>query len=43
LAADLTATSNQDLRWMACDACWYLLARGDIRTAYDLAWDLRQA
>ena len=27
---------------MACNACWYLLARGDTRTAYDLAADLRQ-
>ena len=27
---------------MACDACWYLLARGDSRTAHDLAASLRQ-
>jgi hypothetical protein len=42
LAADLAATDNPALRWMACDACWYLLARGDARTAHDLARDLRQ-
>ena len=42
LVADLAATGNQGLRQMACNACWYLLARGDTRTAYDLAADLRQ-
>ena len=42
LVADLAATGNQGLRKMACNACWYLLARGDTRTAYDLAADLRQ-
>jgi tetratricopeptide repeat protein/NB-ARC domain-containing protein len=42
LAADLAAAGNPDLRWMACDACWYLLARGDTRTAHDLATDLWQ-
>jgi hypothetical protein len=42
LAADLAATGNRDLRWMACDACWYLHSRGDTRAAYDLASDLRQ-
>ena len=42
LAADLAATDSRDLRWMACNACWYLLARGDTRTAHDLAADLRQ-
>ena len=42
LAADLAATDSPGLRWLACDACWYLLARGDIRTAYDLAVNLRQ-
>ncbi len=41
LAAGLAATGNPDLRWMACDACWYLLARGDTRTVHDLASDLR--
>ena len=42
LAADLAATGSPGLRWMACDACWYLLARGDTRTAHDLAADLHQ-
>jgi tetratricopeptide (TPR) repeat protein len=42
LAADLAATATAGLRRMACSACWYLLARGDTRTAYDLAADLRQ-
>jgi len=42
LAADLAATGSRDLRWMACNACWYLLARGDTRTAHDLAADLRR-
>ena len=42
LAADLAATGSAGLRWMACNACWYLLARGDTRTAHDLATDLRQ-
>jgi hypothetical protein len=42
LAADLAATGSPDLRWMACHACGYLLARGDPRTARDLASDLRQ-
>jgi Domain of unknown function (DUF4062)/Tetratricopeptide repeat/NB-ARC domain len=42
LAADLAATSSPGLRWMACYACWYLLARGDTRTVHDLAADLRR-
>jgi hypothetical protein len=42
LVADLAATGNQGLRRMACNACWYLLARGDTRTAHDLAAALRQ-
>jgi hypothetical protein len=42
LAADLASTESHRLRWMACYACWYLLARGDTHTAYDLASDLRQ-
>jgi tetratricopeptide (TPR) repeat protein len=42
LAADLAVTSNADLRRMARNACWYLLSRGDTRTAHDLASDLRQ-
>ena len=42
LAANLADTANENLRWMACDACWYLLSRGDTSTAYDLAANLRQ-
>jgi hypothetical protein len=42
LAADLAATSNPGLRWLACNACRYLLARGDTRTGHDLASDLAQ-
>ena len=42
LAADLAATGSSVLRWMACYACWYLMARGDTRTAHDLAQDLHQ-
>ncbi|HEX3961162.1 MAG TPA: FxSxx-COOH system tetratricopeptide repeat protein, partial [Trebonia sp.] len=41
LAADLASTDNHSLRWMACNACCYLLARGDTRTARDLAANLR--
>jgi len=41
LAADLTATDSAALRGTACDACGYLLARRDTRTAHDLASDLR--
>ena len=42
LAADLAATGSHGLRQLACNACWYLMARGDTRTAYDLAATLRQ-
>jgi Tetratricopeptide repeat len=42
LAADLAATGNRYLRWMACGACGYLLSRGDTSTGYDLAHDLYQ-
>jgi hypothetical protein len=42
LAVDLAATDNPGLRSMACNACWYLLARGDLRAGHDLASDLRQ-
>jgi hypothetical protein len=42
LSAGLAATDRRELRWMACDACWYLLARGDTRTAHVLAADLHQ-
>ena len=42
LAADLAATGSPGLRQMACNACWYLITRGDTRTAHDLAADLRE-
>jgi hypothetical protein len=42
LAADPAATSSPALRQLACDACTYLMARGETRTAHDLASDLRQ-
>ena len=42
LAADLAATGNPALRQLAGDTCWYLLERGDIRTAHDLASGLSQ-
>jgi hypothetical protein len=42
LAATLAATRSHELRWMACEACGYLLERGDTRAAHDLARDLRQ-
>ena len=41
LAANLTA-AGWDLRGLACEACYYLLLRGDIRTAHDLASDLHR-
>ena len=37
LAADLAGTANSGLRWMAYNACWYLLARGYSRAAFELA------
>ena len=37
LAADLTVADNPDARHLAGDACEYLIARGDIRTAHDHA------
>ena len=37
LAADLATTTNPDLRQLVCNACYYLLVRGDIRTGHDLA------
>jgi tetratricopeptide (TPR) repeat protein len=40
LAADLA--DSPVLRSMARNACWYLLARGDSRTAHALVADLRQ-
>ena len=42
LVADLAATGSPRLRGMACNACGYLLARGDARTAHDLAAGLCQ-
>ena len=42
LAADLAATGNPRLRRMACNACRYLLNRGDNRIGHDLARDLRE-
>ena len=42
LAADLATTDRRELRWMAYNACQYLLARGDARTAHVLAADLHQ-
>ena len=42
LAADLAATDSSDLRQLACNACWYLISRGDARTCHDLAGSLRQ-
>ena len=42
LAADLAATGSRDLRSMACNACGYLLTRGDTRAARDFVTDLHQ-
>ncbi len=42
LAANLAASGNPDLGWVACEACLYLLRRGDTRAGHDLARDLRQ-
>jgi hypothetical protein len=42
IAANLASTENPALRRMACNACRYLLARGDARTCHDLASNLRQ-
>ena len=42
LAADLAATDNPALRRMACNACAYLLARGDTRAAHTIARYLHQ-
>jgi hypothetical protein len=40
LAAGLAATDNPGLRSTACNACEYLMARGDTRAAHDLAAEL---
>jgi TIR domain-containing protein/tetratricopeptide repeat protein/NB-ARC domain-containing protein len=42
LARDLGTTANPELRTTACDACWYLLARGDADNALTLTGDLHQ-
>jgi tetratricopeptide (TPR) repeat protein len=42
LAADLATTDSPGLRQLACDACDYLMARGDTGAAHDLAADLHQ-
>ena len=42
LAADLAATDSPALRQTAGDTCWYLIERGDTRTAHDLVAGLRQ-
>src|SRR5262245_41364113 len=42
LAADLAATDSPALRELAGHTCWYLIERGDIRAAHDLANRLRQ-
>jgi transcriptional regulator with XRE-family HTH domain len=42
LAADLAATDNPALRELARHTCWYLIERGDTRTAHDLVGGLHQ-
>ena len=42
LAADLAATDSPALRELARHTCWYLIERGDTRTAHKLANGLRQ-
>jgi hypothetical protein len=42
LAADLAATENTALRELLRGACWYLIERGDARSARDLMRNLRQ-
>jgi transcriptional regulator with XRE-family HTH domain len=42
LAADLAATESPALRELARHTCWYLIERGDTRTAHDLASGLHQ-
>jgi hypothetical protein len=36
-AADPAGADTPGLRWLVCDACRYLLARGDTRTGHDVA------
>jgi transcriptional regulator with XRE-family HTH domain len=42
LAADLAATANPAVRELARHTCWYLIERGDARTAHDLVNGLHQ-
>ena len=42
LALDPAASPSTDLRDLACDAAWYLRARGDARAAHDPARQLSQ-
>src|SRR5215469_4025991 len=42
LVADLATTGNHALRELASHTCWYLIERGDIRAAHDLASGLRE-
>ena len=42
LAADLAATGSPALRELARYTCWYLIERGDTRTAHDLVTGLHQ-
>jgi hypothetical protein len=42
LVADLAATDNPGLRWLACSASRYLLARGNARGSHDLASHLHE-
>jgi transcriptional regulator with XRE-family HTH domain len=42
LAADLASSDNPALRELVRRACWYLIERGDARTARDVMSDLRQ-
>jgi transcriptional regulator with XRE-family HTH domain len=42
LAADLAATDSPALRELVRYTCWYLIERGDVRSAHDLVNGLRQ-
>jgi hypothetical protein len=42
MVADLAAAENPGMREMVCNACYYLLSRGETRTGHDLARELRQ-
>ena len=42
LASDLAATGSPGLRQVTCNACWYLISRGDVRTCHDVARGLRR-